>query len=223
MPTPCRPPDTLYPSWSNLPPAWSTVMTTSMAGLPSLAMTSTGMPRPSSSTDERAVGVDDDVDVLAVAGQRFVDRVVDGFEGDLMQPAHARVADVHARPFANAFETLEHTDLTSAVVGMRVSVAAGSGGFFGRLDRRARDSGRGGFAFLGCQSIWLSLITRKRLTHIKASLALSYLCFCCDGPAASRFTLCRSSKSAAAQSRPSTSATTAGPSSLCGKRASNMT
>lgn len=31
-PTPCNPPETLYVSLSNLPPAWSTVMTTSTAG-----------------------------------------------------------------------------------------------------------------------------------------------------------------------------------------------
>src|SRR5262245_18000719 len=49
-PTPCRPPETLYVFWSNLPPACSTVITTSTVDLPACLCISTGMPRPSSST-----------------------------------------------------------------------------------------------------------------------------------------------------------------------------
>src|ERR1700677_2052417 len=49
-PTPCNPPDTLYVSLSNFPPAWSTVITTSAAGFFSVACMSTGMPRPLSIT-----------------------------------------------------------------------------------------------------------------------------------------------------------------------------
>ncbi len=48
-PTPCRPPETLYPPPPNFPPAWSTVMITSRALLP-VECRSTGMPRPSSTT-----------------------------------------------------------------------------------------------------------------------------------------------------------------------------
>ena len=49
-PTPCRPPETLYESLSNLPPACSVVMTTSSAGFFMVAWMSTGIPRPLSRT-----------------------------------------------------------------------------------------------------------------------------------------------------------------------------
>ena len=52
-PTPCRPPETLYEFWSNLPPACSSVMTISAAlrwNSSSLWM-SVGMPRPLSVTE----------------------------------------------------------------------------------------------------------------------------------------------------------------------------
>src|ERR1700719_4790060 len=48
--TPCKPPETLYESLSNFPPACSTVITTSAAGFFSVACMSTGMPRPLSIT-----------------------------------------------------------------------------------------------------------------------------------------------------------------------------
>ena len=49
-PTPCRPPDTLYPlpCPPNLPPACSTVSTVSSALLPVAGCVAVGMPRPSS-------------------------------------------------------------------------------------------------------------------------------------------------------------------------------
>ena len=49
-PTPCRPPLTLYEPLSNLPPACSTVITTSSADLCSFLCSSTGIPRPLSCT-----------------------------------------------------------------------------------------------------------------------------------------------------------------------------
>ena len=49
-PTPCRPPDTLYEPLSNLPPACSTVMTTSRADLFSFSWISVGIPLPLSLT-----------------------------------------------------------------------------------------------------------------------------------------------------------------------------
>ena len=49
-PTPCKPPETLYESLSNLPPAPILVITTSSAETPSFLCRSTGIPRPLSST-----------------------------------------------------------------------------------------------------------------------------------------------------------------------------
>src|SRR5437773_8931491 len=51
MPTPWRPPDTLYAECSNLPPECSTVRTTSAADLPLSLWMSTGIPRPLSPTE----------------------------------------------------------------------------------------------------------------------------------------------------------------------------
>ena len=50
-PTPCNPPETLYESWSNLPPACNCVMITSAADFFSPLCKSTGIPLPSSSTE----------------------------------------------------------------------------------------------------------------------------------------------------------------------------
>ena len=52
-PTPCRPPDTLYEFWSNLPPACNSVRTISAALRPnsSSLWMSVGMPRPLSVTE----------------------------------------------------------------------------------------------------------------------------------------------------------------------------
>ena len=49
-PTPCNPPDTLYPPPPNLPPACKTVYTVSTVEIPVLACTPTGIPLPLSFT-----------------------------------------------------------------------------------------------------------------------------------------------------------------------------
>ncbi len=65
----------------------------------------------------RIVGVDDDLDVVAVPGQRFVDRVVEHLEHHVVQTrAVRRVADVHARPLAHGVEALQHLDAGRIVV-----------------------------------------------------------------------------------------------------------
>ena len=61
------------------------------------------------------VGVDDDVDLAAVAGERFVDRVVDDFVDEVMEAFGARRPDVHRRPFANRVEAFEDLDGTRVV------------------------------------------------------------------------------------------------------------
>ena len=60
---------------------------------------------------DRVVGMDHDAHVVAVAGQRFVDRVVDDFVDEVMQSAGAGAADVHPGTFANRFEALEYLDV----------------------------------------------------------------------------------------------------------------
>jgi hypothetical protein len=66
---------------------------------------------------DRVVGVDDDLDRVAMAGEGLVDRVVDDLEDHLVEArAVAGVADVHARPLAHGFEALEHRDGVGVVL-----------------------------------------------------------------------------------------------------------
>ncbi len=65
---------------------------------------------------DRLVGMDRDLDVVAVAGQRLVDGVVDDLVDEVMQSARAGRADVHARALAHGIETAEDRDLAGCVV-----------------------------------------------------------------------------------------------------------
>ena len=56
-----------------------------------------------------------DLDVVAVAGEGLVDRVVDDLVDEVVQAAGAGGADVHARSLADGLEALEHLDRTGAV------------------------------------------------------------------------------------------------------------
>ena len=63
-----------------------------------------------------AVRVDGDEDLVGVAGHRFVDGVVDDLVHEVMQPARAGGADVHARPLADRLESFEYLDVAGVVV-----------------------------------------------------------------------------------------------------------
>ena len=63
-----------------------------------------------------------DVDLRAVTGQRFVDRVVDDLIDEMMQPALGGVADVHPGAFANRFETFENLDGLGAIAVRRLFI-----------------------------------------------------------------------------------------------------
>ena len=65
---------------------------------------------------DRLVGVDRDLDVVAVAGQRLVDGVVDDLVDDVMEAAGPGRADVHARALAHRIEPTEDRDLAGRVV-----------------------------------------------------------------------------------------------------------
>ena len=65
---------------------------------------------------DRAIDMDRDVDLIAEAGQRLVDGVVDDFVDEMVQPGRPGRADVHRRPFADGFEPLENLDFVGAVV-----------------------------------------------------------------------------------------------------------
>ena len=61
---------------------------------------------------ERPVPEDRDLDLLAVAGKRLVDRVVDDL---VRQVIRARSVGVHARPTPDRFEPAEDLDVRSIV------------------------------------------------------------------------------------------------------------
>ncbi len=64
----------------------------------------------------RAVLVDGDIDAVAMAGERFVDRVVEHFIDHVMETrAVIRVADIHAGAFAHGLQALQDLDGIGAV------------------------------------------------------------------------------------------------------------
>ena len=65
---------------------------------------------------DRVVRMDGDHDLVAVPGQRFIDRVVDDLEDHMVQArAIGRIADVHARALAHGLQALEHLDGVGAI------------------------------------------------------------------------------------------------------------
>ena len=96
------------------------VSTTSTVDFFSTGWMSTGMPRPLSIDADAAVGEDRDVDVVAVAGERLVDGVVDDLVDEVVETAGAGGTDVHSGAFANGFEAFENLDLVGAVVVFRL-------------------------------------------------------------------------------------------------------
>ena len=65
---------------------------------------------------DRVVDVDLDVDLVAEAGERLVDRVVDDLVHEVMQPRRPGGADVHRGTLADRLEAFEDLDLVGAVV-----------------------------------------------------------------------------------------------------------
>ena len=57
------------------------------------------------------VFVDRHFDVCAEAGERLVDRVVNGFIDEVVQSLLADVADIHGRALADGFESFKHLDI----------------------------------------------------------------------------------------------------------------
>ena len=86
------------------------------------------------------VDVQGDADLIAEAGERLVDRVVDDFVDEVMQAERTRRADVHGRTLAHGLETLEDFDLVRAVIVRAAAVPADVG-------RRRQGSGQ--FSFDG--------------------------------------------------------------------------
>ena len=68
------------------------------------------------SDTDRVVGVNGNDDVITVARQSFVNRVVNHLKNKVVQTGSVRsVANVHARPFTNSFQTFENLNGTFTV------------------------------------------------------------------------------------------------------------
>ena len=65
---------------------------------------------------DRVVEVDRDVDRVAEAGERLVDRVVHHLVDQVVEPLRSRRADVHGGTLADRLEPLEDLDLVSSVL-----------------------------------------------------------------------------------------------------------
>src|SRR5579862_7834044 len=61
------------------------------------------------------IGMDSDVDGVAVAGHGLVDAVIDDLAHEVMETARVGAADVHARAAANSFQSLQDLDVLAAV------------------------------------------------------------------------------------------------------------
>ena len=77
---------------------------------------------------DRVVGVDLDVDLAAVAGERLIDRVVDHLVDEVMQAAGPGRADVHARALADSLEPFQDGDVLCVVRALLLSVVRGTCG-----------------------------------------------------------------------------------------------
>ncbi len=64
---------------------------------------------------DRVVDVDRDVDGVAEPGERLVDRIVHHLVDQVVEPRHARRADVHRGPLPDRLQPLEHLDLVRPV------------------------------------------------------------------------------------------------------------
>jgi hypothetical protein len=59
--------------------------------------------------------MDDDLDLVGLAGERLVDRVVDDLVDQMVEPARTGGADVHAGTLADGLEALQDRDVLGAV------------------------------------------------------------------------------------------------------------
>ena len=98
---------------------------------------------------DRAVGVQHDVDVVAVAAQRLVDRVVDDLPEAVHEAARVRRPDVHAGPLAHRLEALQNGQVPGRVPrrrspALRLARALRGGWLYGHAALLLSPAGRAG-------------------------------------------------------------------------------
>ncbi len=92
----------------------------------------------------RVVRMEAHLDALVSAGEGLVDRVVDDLVDEMVEPAGARRADVHARSQPDRLEALENGDVFGVVTGLCHKKIPAQRGFLSRLAvyQNDRSSGR---------------------------------------------------------------------------------
>jgi hypothetical protein len=98
-------------------------------------------PAPVVDNGDGVVDVQRDIHLIAEAGERFVDRVVDDFVDEMVQTRRAGGSDVHGGPLAHRLEPLEDLDFVGAVVVAAAAVAI-AGNARIAIERSFRASGR---------------------------------------------------------------------------------
>lgn len=68
-------------------------------------------PAPIIDNGDAVIFSDFNKDMVTVTGQGLIDRVIDDFINQMMEPTGTDTADIHAWPFANGFEALQDLDL----------------------------------------------------------------------------------------------------------------
>ena len=114
----------------------------------------------------RAVVVDGHGNDRGKAGHRFVDRVVDHFVDQVVQPADRRIADVHAGPLADVLQVGQVLELVGAILALNFAV----------FEQIARSIG-GGIR----RSLWLGgiaglRIIGRRIGHVHLSYYTKTIC-----------------------------------------------
>ena len=122
-PTPCSPPDAAYEPAAELAAGVQLGEDDLDAGEAGLRLDVDRDAACAVAHLDAAVGVQDDVDVVAVAAEGLVDRVVDDLPEAVHEPARVGRADVHAGPFAHRLEPLEHGEMAGGIVGAHVAQA----------------------------------------------------------------------------------------------------
>ena len=73
------------------------------------------------------------IDAVAVAGKRFVDRIIHDLVDEVVQAAWTGGTDVHTRAFPDSFQTFENLDLVRAVIRIHMCHFINIHGYFSFL------------------------------------------------------------------------------------------
>ena len=115
-PTPCRPPDTLYACAVELAAGVEVRHHGLEGGLAGAGVLVDGDAAAVVGHEDAAVLLDRDRDVVAEAGHRLVDGVVDDLVNQVVEAALIGGADVHAGPPPDCLQTFEDLDVCGGVL-----------------------------------------------------------------------------------------------------------